>query len=1187
VREFKVNKKDKNTYQLRFIDPKYLDKIEEIKKSSNIAQYTMLAYVNSKMVYANGLKAAQALFHDDRNVMAVDKDGNEYIKDKKILFGLDLVGCEQSKYTCMTAPDMYFNYIKNNPNTHVYEIFEENRPMYYPQDIDIPFGKNGIDTTEKSIEHVKKIIRHTVDKFKNLTQNFEVKFINVVVLMSEPELSLKDSNKYSFHVVYRGPYRFKDIHTVKEFHNRLVLEDINGIMDEVTIDKSIYGANKALRCAFTTKDGKQAKLLPITLTMGEKDYTFLGNKRDDRFFNRALATYMEREDPHQNTIKFKGEESNSPNTKSKYKKHTLTEEEVRADNEKAYENMVKADTNIEEIIYNLAHANPDIVEEYSSWNMVGQILYKLGHMRNQLETYKNLFLEWSTMSSKGKRFRGKNQSIWYGYKRSLSKPIHIGWLMNRCREYNIAFSLHNKTNLPAKIANCPARPVYLDKSPEKVVEVDKEKLDVNTIKTTFIGHDNMFIQSEKGTGKTTNMLKYIFGNESHLSASEKILFVTSKRTLAAKLLEDLEMYGFRHYEQIDWKNTPRVTRLICQVDSLHKVKIVNYDAVILDECESLSRYMCEEHFAKGLRSSESYRSFVDCLKYSKYLIGLDADLSQPTLNYYMELRQAPPKQIVPMRNKYKVLVNNKLPYSDYTISIIEKWGWVAKVLEFLADNKKIVIPTTSKAWGKAMKMLIRRKFPNKKIEHIDSDTSDDDKIARVRAVNKIWSEVDVVIYSPSISTGVSFDITGHFDYIMGYGCSRSVSGQEFCQMLHRVRSPINKNIFVTLDRFSDYTSIDNDVTVDKLIEADKIVFNNLCQYTEDMHMDEIGDLIRKIKYDQDDSYYKILTYCKRNKFLNEHSFQATLFGYIKTKGYSLDYPEYDKETAHALCEEMKNIGKKIKEDLQTYNCNLILQSKTLTQEEYNEIMDKQSNMRTEVENGQIARYLLMQTYNLDNDEVTETVVRNYNDPKKKVQYQNLIKCKETQEQTQKDKLDTMARRDIRTMAKHSEMFEIIHHASEFMKHKLVLDAIEMLGFNLQDMTITQDLETFTKAIDETVEYVYKNRTVYSSVLKKTSLTVNRTKDNMATKLRYVNSIFNISHGVKVRTHGTEAKRTYKLEYSTDWGMLPEAKRLVPKHINEFTAKEQMERDIYEEFINQQDDDSDDEPDYQDPDIIRE
>jgi hypothetical protein len=181
----------------------------------------------------------------------------------------------------------------------------------------------------------------------------------------------------------------------------------------------------------------------------------------------------------------------------------------------------------------------------------------------------------------------------------------------------------------------------------------------------------------------------------------------------------------------------------------------------------------------------------------------------------------------------------------------------------------------------------------------------------------------------------------------------------------------------------------------------------------------------------------------------------------------------------------------------------------------------------------------------------------------------------------------MARRDIRTMAKHSEMFEIIHHASEFMKHKLVLDAIEMLGFNLQDMTITQDLETFTKAIDETVEYVYKNRTVYSSVLKKTSLTVNRTKDNMATKLRYVNSIFNISHGVKVRTHGTEAKRTYKLEYSTDWGMLPEAKRLVPKHINEFTAKEQMERDIYEEFINQQDDDSDDEPDYQDPDIIRE
>ena len=54
--------------------------------------------------------------------------------------------------------------------------------------------------------------------------------------------------------------------------------------------------------------------------------------------------------------------------------------------------------------------------------------------------------------------------------------------------------------------------------------------------------------------------------------------------------------------------------------------------------------------------------------------------------------------------------------------------------------------------------------------------------------------------------GVSFDAE-HFDNIFAYGCHNSLGAQEFCQMLHRVRNPKNKNIYVSFDQYKYYDNI--------------------------------------------------------------------------------------------------------------------------------------------------------------------------------------------------------------------------------------------------------------------------------------------------------------------------------------------------------------------------------------------
>jgi hypothetical protein len=97
-------------------------------------------------------------------------------------------------------------------------------------------------------------------------------------------------------------------------------------------------------------------------------------------------------------------------------------------------------------------------------------------------------------------------------------------------------------------------------------------------------------------------------------------------------------------------------------------------------------------------------------------------------------------------------------------------------------------------WGtQALEERFRRKFPDLKILRIDSESVSDPShpaFGCIAHLNEILVKYDLVIASPSLETGVSIDIKGHFSSV--WGIFQGVqSANSVRQMLARVRETVD------------------------------------------------------------------------------------------------------------------------------------------------------------------------------------------------------------------------------------------------------------------------------------------------------------------------------------------------------------------------------------------------------------
>jgi hypothetical protein len=330
--------------------------------------------------------------------------------------------------------------------------------------------------------------------------------------------------------------------------------------------------------------------------------------------------------------------------------------------------------------------------------------------------------------------------------------------------------------------------------------------------------DTLVVQAQMGVGKSKALISHINKYYDDTSIIRVISFRKTFTEAMANRFENFDSYS-------DHKNTIGldIKRLIIQVESLHRLSDASCDLLILDEIESIFNQF-SSNCNKNV--STSFINFCKLLKNSKRVIIMDANLLNRTYNMIKALR--PDHAIHYHKNEYEKAADDK--YKFIRRDII----WYSMLYNMLYEGKKIVIPTNSISASKDIYKYILTHFPNIKDRVIlyNSETSDSLKKAHFADVNSYWGNYDVIIYTPTLTAGVSYEIET-FDVVFGYFTDISCDVETCRQMLGRVRNIKSREYYIYIRSHgiryyhTNPDKIKRNIIARRIISVDTDILNNL------------------------------------------------------------------------------------------------------------------------------------------------------------------------------------------------------------------------------------------------------------------------------------------------------------------------------------------------------------------------
>ena len=670
-------------------------------------------------------------------------------------------------------------------NNNFYESWTENTPLSFMLDMDIPHDE--LESINKSLDGV---IIHNIQVVKEaFTNHFNFNNLNIYIHKTK-----KQPKKNSVHIVFKSII-FENHKVVKSFYNNILKEKL------LFCDNSIYNLT-CIRMVFNSKKDKpKYSLLPYKL-----NDSIINDYDEEEYFYDCLIT--------NNDSNYKVINKSYIND---WEKKSEVDVVVHTDNNDVSNKEYK------DMIYRLSS---DYCDEYSKWIKVITIGKKCNIDYDIIDV-------WSKQSNKYNK--KNNLSIYKNINTSTKISINsLQYYVNECSKIvSLKKTISSYKKMDIELSNISKSIDVAKLTPEYFEEISNYKL--------------FNIQSEKGTGKTYNLIKTLFEGKNNIVDNKRVLFLSSRRTFGIKLQSDLNKYGFKLYSDIE-KYSIRDERVICQINSLNRIQLNNYDIIIIDEVESLCKYILSDHFTQNNCSKAIYTKLEYILQQSKKVIIMDADLSNRSVNYIRGIMGVSDDETY-------TLCNTNKPGEEYIICPLQFNKWVSQLCEFIENDKKVVIPMASNSKAKDIHILLSKKFPQKRIKLICKETDDKEKLQDLLYVNDTWINYDILIYTPTVCMGVSFDKI-HFDNIFAYGCHNSLSHEEFVQMLHRVRSPKDKNIFLTFDK---YTTNESRVYTNDEVERIVSYEINLSQYNISDNL-----LVYGMAYDGNNE-------CYRYEYVNKES----------------------------------------------------------------------------------------------------------------------------------------------------------------------------------------------------------------------------------------------------------------------------------------------------------------------------
>ena len=320
------------------------------------------------------------------------------------------------------------------------------------------------------------------------------------------------------------------------------------------------------------------------------------------------------------------------------------------------------------------------------------------------------------------------------------------------------------------------------------------------------------IRSDKGTGKTELIAKFC---QEAMRRGQPTLLFTHREQLAREISGRI---GIPYRAEIKETDQGKVLGYTLCFDSLHAAAHPSFHAsdwsdplIITDECEQAIWHLLDANTQVKHHRVEVIDQFQTLINQgvvegNGQIVAMDADLSDLSINFI------------------KGLSDNRLhPWlilNDWRAEEREAWkitsfhdsnpaSWYDELVNHICEGGKPFIFTGAASSSSPYSTVniehdLKKRFPHLKPFRIDQQslgTKDHPAYGCMGNLNSYLENYDIVICSPSIETGVSIDIQGHFTAV--FACSQgNLPTHNFRQALARIREPIPRYIYTSTHGFN-------------------------------------------------------------------------------------------------------------------------------------------------------------------------------------------------------------------------------------------------------------------------------------------------------------------------------------------------------------------------------------------------
>ena len=278
------------------------------------------------------------------------------------------------------------------------------------------------------------------------------------------------------------------------------------------------------------------------------------------------------------------------------------------------------------------------------------------------------------------------------------------------------------------------------------------------------------------------------------TTNDKILYLSGRCSFANFIQGDFEILGLKNY--LDCKDKEiHEDRIIISLESLHKLKNLDYDYVIIDECETIFKNLDGETM-KG-KTLNNFNILKDILnKCKNKIICADAYLNNRTIDFFNKN----------YKEETKTIIINDIPTNSRKAFLLHEEQYYYYMKKALENNENIYSVFGSE---KKMRKTINKLLEDKILEEHEilyyCSSCDDKNKNLLLDVNNNWKKYKAVFTTATITIGVSFKEL-HFNktFIIGYP---SCTARDLFQSHQRVRNLRDNIIYFALPKKSSYNYI--------------------------------------------------------------------------------------------------------------------------------------------------------------------------------------------------------------------------------------------------------------------------------------------------------------------------------------------------------------------------------------------